>query len=279
MLDQIVVGGIRIEVIRKDIKNVHLSVHPPTGRIRIAAPARLSMDALRSFAVAKVGWIRRQQNKLQQQEREPPREYIDRESHFIWGRRVLLKVIECEQLRGVELRGRSLVLRTLPDHDANVRATMLSAWYRYQIRSELPRLTALWTRRLGVSLAGVAVRQMKTKWGSCNPAKATISLNTELAKKPRECLEYVFVHELAHLIDPTHGSKFVSTMDRFMPDWREVRDLLNSLPLRVEEWAAPSCSPMSDKVQRYERQRASGVRKTRSKALAAPAKNSGRRFA
>jgi predicted metal-dependent hydrolase len=229
--------GLRIEVVRKDIKNVHLSVLPPAGRVRIAAPRHLSDDAIRAFAIGKLGWIRRQQTKLQVQERETPREYLDRETHYVWGRRCLLGVVERDTPPSVEWRQHRLLLSVRPGATPERRAAIVEAWYRAELRAAAVPLVAKWQRRIGVRTAGLFVQRMKTRWGGCNPVAGTIRLNTDLAKKPRECLEYILVHELAHLLEPTHNARFVALMDRHLPMWRSVRQTLNRLPVRHEEWA------------------------------------------
>jgi hypothetical protein len=229
-------GELRIDVVRKDIRNVHLSVHPPTGRVRIAAPRHLSDGAIQAFAIGKLGWIRKQQAKLQVQERETPREYIDRESHYVWGRRLLLHVVEAGAPPRVNLTARRLVLQVRPHTPAARRAALLDEWYRVQVREAVTPLIARWERVIGVSVRRVFVQRMKTKWGSCNHRAATIRLNTELARKPRQGLEYLVVHEMAHLLEPTHNARFVALMDRFLPAWQSVRQTLNRLPVRHEEW-------------------------------------------
>ena len=229
-------GEISLDVIRKEIKNVHLSVHPPTGRVRIAAPLRMSQDAIRLFAISKVSWIKRHQNKVQSQDRETPREYLDRESHYVWGRRVLLKIIEADDPPLVEHAHTRLVLQIRPDTSIDARESVVSAWYRQQVRLKAEPLIENWQDRLKVHASTLFVQQMKTKWGSCNPTTRTIRINTELAKKPPECLEYIVLHEMLHLLEPTHNTRFISLMDRYMPHWRETRDLLNRLPARHERW-------------------------------------------
>lgn len=236
MHTRIQLGNIAVDVVWKDIKNVHLSVHPPTGRVRIAAPARLSLDTLRVFAISKLPWIRRQQTKMQEQERETPREYLDRESHYVWGRRYLLAVSESDQAPAVELRHNRMVLRVRPGTDRGRRAALLEQWYREQVKSAAPALVAKWERLMGVTAKRVFVQRMKTKWGSCNHRAGTIRLNTDLAKKPKACLEYLIVHELAHLLEPTHNERFLALMDRFLPRWHSRRETLNRLPVRHECW-------------------------------------------
>ena len=228
--------GITLDVVRKDIRNVHLSVHPPSGRVTIAAPQRMSLDTLRLFAIGKLGWIRQQQRDLRGQERESRREYLDRESHYVWGKRYLLKLIEHEAAPEVHLSHSRLVLRMRPGTEEAAREAILAGWYRQQLKAAAAPLIAAWQPPLKVTVRGFYVQQMKTRWGSANPAAATIRLNTELAKKPVECLEYIVLHEMAHLVEPTHGPRFVVLMDRCMPGWRERRKLLNALPARHERW-------------------------------------------
>lgn len=236
MTRQLKLGATVIDVAFKNIRNVHLSVHPPTGRVSISAPAGMSMDTLRVFAIAKLPWIKQQQSRIQRQEREPAREFLDRESHFVWGRRYLLKLEASDGAQSVQLRHRTLVLRARPGSDRDRRAAFLDAWYRRLLREAAEPLIRRWERAMGVQVDRVYVQRMKTKWGSCNPRSRSIRLNSELAKKPPECLEYIVVHELLHLIEPHHGDRFVSLMDRFMPHWQSHRDELNRLPVRHEDW-------------------------------------------
>ena len=237
MATQIELGGVVLDVVKKDIKNVHLSVHPPTGKVRLSAPVRMKLDTIRLFAISKLGWIRQQQKKLRDQERENPREYLDRESHHVWGRRVLLKLVERDAPPSVQLTHSRLLLTIRPGADETAREAVMATWYRLLIKTEVPLLIAAWEKRLNVKVSAFYVQQMKTRWGSCNPTARTIRLNTELAKKPKECLEYIVVHEMVHLLDRTHGPQFLALMDRFLPAWRETRALLNSLPARHERWS------------------------------------------
>ena len=234
---QVKLGDIAVDVVLKDIKNVHLSVHPPTGRVTISAPSRMSLDTIRVFAISKLSWIKQQQRKLQEQERETPREYLDRESHYVWGKRYLLKVIEADQPPSVELSHSRMVLRVRPGTDQAKRQHILEEWYREQVKQAVPPLVAKWEPLIGVKVARIFVQRMKTKWGSCNHRAHTVRLNTDLAKKPRECLEYLVVHELVHLLEPTHNARFVALMAQFMPKWQSHRQTLNRLPVRHEHWA------------------------------------------
>ena len=229
-------GDFSAEVVRKAIKHVHLSVYPPDGRVRIAAPAGMELETIRLFAIAKLAWIRRQQRKIIAQERETPREFLDRESHYVWGKRYLLKVVEKEAAPAVELGHSSLLLQVRPECDAARRQEILDAWYREQIRQAVPGLLEKWQPLIGVRAGKIFVQRMRTRWGSCNPVSGHIRLNTDLAKKPPECLEYIVVHELTHLLEPTHNTRFASLIENFLPHWRLVRDALNRLPVRHEDW-------------------------------------------
>jgi predicted metal-dependent hydrolase len=225
-----------LDVVRKDIKNVHLSVYPPTGRVRISAPERMDFDTIRLFAISKLGWIKQQQKRLREQERESRREYLDRESHYVWGRRYLLKVVEDNAAPSVQIQHSTLLLRVRPGADVETKAAVMAAWYRHLLRSAVPPLIEAWEARLNVTVNGFYVRQMRTKWGSCNPAARTLRLNTELAKKPRECLEYIVVHEMVHLLERRHDDRFEAYLDQSMPQWRQYRDMLNLGPLSHETW-------------------------------------------
>jgi len=230
-------GEITVEVVLKDIKNIHLSVYPPAGKVRISAPSRMTLDTIRVVAISKLDWIKQQQAKLQGQERETPREYLERESHYLWGRRYLLRVVEMDAAPGVELAPRTIILNVRPQANEEKKEAIVATFYRDQIRAAVPSLIAKWTALMGVTVERLYVQQMKTKWGSCNPRARAIRLNTELAKKPKHCLEYILVHELVHFFEPHHGDRFVSFMDKFMPQWRQYREELNRLPLSYERWS------------------------------------------
>lgn len=236
MVSRIKLGDLSVDVSFKDIKNVHLSVHPPAGRVSISAPRRMQLDTVRVFAISKLDWIKKQRKKICEQARETEREYVDRESHYLWGKRYLLSLRESEEAGFVELSQGKLILRVRPDTDVEKRRALVESWYREQIKEAVPALIARWERRLSVKVARFRVRRMKTRWGSCNPARRSILFNTDLAKKPRECLEYIVVHEMVHLLEPTHNARFVSLMDRFMPRWKNYRTMLNRLPVRHEDW-------------------------------------------
>jgi len=233
---QIRLGDIAVDVVLKDIKNVHLSVHPPTGKVRISAPSRMSLETIRVFAISKLGWIKQQQRKLRDQERETRREYLDRESHYVWGKRYLLKVIESEEAPAVELKHSKMHLRVRPGASEEKKQAIVEAWYRDRLKQAVPSLIEKWGPIIGVKVKRFFVQKMKTKWGSCNPNFKSIRLNTELAKKPRECLEYIVVHEMVHLLEPTHNSRFVALTDQFMPKGQFYREVLNRLPVHHERW-------------------------------------------
>jgi predicted metal-dependent hydrolase len=236
MVTKIELGTIIVDVVKKDIKNVHLSVYPPTGKVRISAPLRMNLDVIRVFAISKLGWIKQQQRKVTEQEREPPREYLDRESHYVWGKRYLLKVIEKDAPPEVELKHSKMLLQIRPATSDDKKKSILDEWYRSQLKLAAPQVIAKWEPLMGVKVERFFVQKMKTKWGSCSPVSASIRLNTDLAKKPRECLEYIVVHEMAHQLEPTHNSRFIALMDLFMPKWQFYRDVLNRLPVRHESW-------------------------------------------
>jgi hypothetical protein len=236
MKNQIELGDITANVVLKDIKNIHLSVYPPSGNVRISAPSHMNIDTIRVFALTKMTWIKRQRQKILDQERETPREYLERESHYVWGKRYLLNILEAEEPPDVELKYNKMVLRVRPETDENKKRDIIDAWYREQIRTAVQPLIDKWEPVIGVTVNRLFVQHMKTKWGSCNPKACNIRLNTELAKKPQEYLEYIIVHEMVHILEPTHNARFISLMDMYIPKWQFLRDVLNQLPLRHENW-------------------------------------------
>ncbi|MFZ2448964.1 MAG: SprT family zinc-dependent metalloprotease [Methylovulum miyakonense] len=236
MVTQLYLGDIAVDVVFKDIKNLHLGVYPPDGKVRISAPLHMKLDAIRVFAISRLGWIKQQQQKLREQQRETPREYLDRESHYVWGKRYLLRIVYTDMALGVYLKHGKILLRLRPEAEEEKKQEILEAWYREILKQAVPPLIAKWEPIIGVKVERFFVQRMKTKWGSCSPAAKSIRLNTELAKKPPECLEYIVVHEMAHLLEATHNSRFTGMMDQFMPDWRHQKDELNRLPVRQETW-------------------------------------------
>lgn len=229
-------NNIDVEVIQKNIKNVHLSVYPPKGRVKVSAPESMAIETIRVYVISKLGWIKKQQEKLRAQEREAQRECIDRESHFFNGKRYLLKVVERDAAPQVSLSHSKIVLQVRPGSNEVKKRSVLDEWHRQQLKEKISALIPQWEKKMKVSVTQYTVRKMKTKWGSCTPASRSIRINLELAKKPPECLEYIIVHELAHLLEPSHNSHFIALMDRFLPKWRFYRDELNALPVRHEDW-------------------------------------------
>jgi predicted metal-dependent hydrolase len=237
MVTELQLGDVSVDVVFKDIKNVHLSVHPPTGRVRISAPVRMKMEAIRVFAISKLAWIKKQQSKLRAQERETPREYLERESHYLWGNRYLLSIVEGERPTGAVQDHRAIVLTVPKGAPAAKRRQVLEDWYRAEMKAALAPLIAKWEGRLGVCVERAFVQKMKTKWGSSSPRSRNIRLNLELAKKPRACLDYVILHEMLHFIVPDHSERFVALLDHHLPLWRTIRQSLNEAPLAHTEWA------------------------------------------
>lgn len=225
------VGKLDISVIFKAVKNVHLSVHPPQGRVTLVAPTGTRLEVARAYAVSKLRWIRQQQAQLQAQARETTRQFVTRESHYIWGRRYLLTVVEHDALPAVKMDHRRITLQVRPGANAARREAIYRHWQRSLLHEAIPPLIAHWEQRIGVKLKGYFLQRMKTKWGSCNHLHAHIRLNTELVKKPRDLLEYVIVHEMIHLIEPTHSEHFIALLQQHYPAWRDARAELNALPL------------------------------------------------
>lgn len=236
MPQKIQLGQITVDVTLKNIKNVHLSVLPPAGKVKISAPLTMDIDTIRIFAISKLGWIKKQRLKFEQQLRETPREFLACESHFLWGERYLLRLIEHSFPPRIEIRHKKMFMYLRPGSTDQKRQAIIESWYREQLKAAIPELITKWEKILKVKTEKFSVRKMKTRWGSSSPAKKTIRLNLELAKKTPECLEYIVVHELVHLLEPSHNQKFVALMNKFMPKWRFYRDELNRLPLKHENW-------------------------------------------
>jgi predicted metal-dependent hydrolase len=236
MTETIQLGEISIEVTRKDIKNVHLSVRPPDGHVTLAAPLATRLEVARAYAISKLGWIRDQQQKLASQARETPRQFITRESHYLWGRRYLLNVEQREAKPCVTVDHKRMTLTVRPGSSDTKRAEVMHQWHKELLHEAVPPLIRKWEPKLGVQVHGYFLQRMKTKWGGCNHRAGHIRLNTELVKKPRHLLEYVIVHEMAHLLEPTHSDRFLAILDKHYPTWREARAELNELPLTAENW-------------------------------------------
>lgn len=236
MKDIIQLGELKIEVTRKDIKNVHLSVHPPDGRVSLSAPLNTRLEVVRAYAISKLSWIRLQQEKLAKQPREASREFVKRESHYLWGRRYLLNVVHTDGKQYVTLDHKRINLFVRPGSNRDKRNEVFYEWQKKQLHEFVLETVGKWEPILGVKANAYFLQRMKTKWGSCNPKSGNIRLNTELVKKPKDLVEYVIVHELAHLIVPVHNEKFIGILDKFYPNWREARLELNQLPLGHVEW-------------------------------------------
>ncbi len=234
---KITVSGIRVAVVRKPIKNLHLGVYPPRGRVRVAAPLRLSDEAVRLAVISRLVWIKRQQAKYENQERESEREYVSGESHYFEGRRYRLNVTEHDGTGLVRVRNREFIdLYVRTGSDQAQRERIMLAWYRTNLRQTVPALIKKWEAAIGVTAADWGIKRMKTKWGACNVESRRIWLNLELAKKPSACLEFVIVHELVHLLERQHNERFAAHMDRLVPHWRHLRDDLNRAPLGHATW-------------------------------------------
>jgi len=225
-------GGIAVEVTRKDIRTMRLGVHPPDGRVTVSVPVAMTEDSIRTFVLARLGWIRKHRQRLVVRENEAAHRYTDGESHYFCGQRYKLKVVECRAPGRVVLGRDELVLQVRPGTRAQRRRSILEEWYRQQLKVAVPGLIAEYQPQMGVRVHAFGVKRMRTRWGTCNPRARRIWLNLELAKKPPECLEYILVHEMVHLLEPHHNARFHALMDTFLPRWRHHEDLLNSLPVR-----------------------------------------------
>jgi predicted metal-dependent hydrolase len=230
------VAGINVDVVHKDIKNLHIGVYPPLGRVRVAAPAQLDDEQIRLAVVQRLSWINRKRKQLRDAERQSEREMISGETHHVWGVRHRLTVVERPGKREVAVRGSRLVLSVPAGTGAALRRRVVEDWHREQLRARIPELIARWEPKVGKTVSHWQIKRMKTKWGSCNPEAARLWFNVELGKKHPLCLEYVVVHEMAHLLERNHGERFTNLMTLLLPDWRSRRDQLNGAPLSHEEW-------------------------------------------
>ncbi len=237
-MEFITVNNVSIDVVRKDIKNMHLAVYPPAGRVRIAVPLKVNDNAIRLFAISKLGWIKRHQRKFKGQERISPREYKQRESHYFQGRRYLLNIIE-------KVAPPKIVLRTKTYIDLYVRTEtpitkcheIMNEWYRAELKKQMPAIIDKWEKILNVKVNNWQVKQMKTKWGSCNIEQKRILVNLELAKKPERCLEYIIAHEMLHLLERHHNDRYLYYIDTYLPNWRQLKTELNKLPVSHADWS------------------------------------------
>ncbi|SDP94798.1 hypothetical protein SAMN05428975_3998 [Mucilaginibacter sp. OK268] len=236
-MEQLTINNIQIDIVRKDIKNIHLAVYPPTGRVRIAAPIKVNDDTIRLFAISKMAWIKRNQRKFESQDRTSSREYKQRESHYFLGKRYLLNIIEEDTTPKIFLRTKTYIdLYVRPGTSSIKRHKIITEWYREELKKLIPNIIEKWEKVLNVKVHNWRIKSMKTKWGSCNIDKKRILLNLELVKKPEQCLEYIIVHEMIHLIERHHNERFLYYIDTFLPSWKQLKTQLNKLPVSHAEW-------------------------------------------
>ena len=232
------IGELDIHLTRKDIKNLHISVMPPDGQVRVSAPDAMTDTAIRMAVIHRIPWIRRQKAAFAKQERQSTREMVNGETHYLWGRRYRLEVIELDDLKSqtVKLKSGKLTLTVNKGLSDEVKLKLLSEYYRGRLKARAPDLIDKWSKKTGVTISDWQIQKMKTKWGSCNIEEGNIRLNLDLAKKPLPCLEYIILHELLHFKERQHNDRFKALLDTYMPDWRSRRDLLNQMPLGQENW-------------------------------------------
>lgn len=229
--------NVDVDVVYKDIKHLHIAVYPPAGQVRVSAPERLGDEQVRLAVIQRLPWIRRERERFQSAERQSPRQMAIGESHYVWGVRLRLRVVERPGRANVEPDGERLVLYVPSSTTAEDRLALLRRWQRQQLRLRVPALLEKWEPLVGRRVVRWGIRRMKTKWGSCNRDAGSVWFNLELATKHPNCLEYVVVHELAHLVERGHGARFTTLMDSLLPDWRIRRDQLNAAPLADEAWS------------------------------------------
>lgn len=222
---------LKIELTRKNIRNLHLRVYPPDGRIKVSAPRFMPQSFIHSFILSRLPWIEKQQKKLQSQSRENYKEYSNGESHDYLGRAYSLRIEESHQKAQVELKEGELHLRVRPGHSQEKRKLLLNQWYRQELKKLIPFIVERYEPRLGVRIEDIGIKSMKTRWGTCNIKARRIWLNLELVKHPLECLEYVVVHEMVHLLEASHNKRFYNLMDQYYPRWRFYRDVLKQISL------------------------------------------------
>lgn len=234
----ITLRGLRVEVVRKQIKNLHLGVYPPNGRVRVAAPLLLNDEAVRLAIINKLGWIRRQQAKFEKQSRQSAREMVSGETHYLFGQRYRLRIIEDGGPGRIQIQNKSIIaLHIREGTTLEYRERLLHEWYRAQLKLLIPPLLKKWETRFGVRVSEWGIRKMRTKWGACNEKAGRIWLNLELAMKPENCLEYVLVHEMTHLLERHHNDRFTALMDKHLPTWRSIKEELNRYPLSHQDWS------------------------------------------
>jgi hypothetical protein len=236
-MHQILVSDLNIEVHRKNIKNLHLGVYPPEGRVRVAAPLNIDDEAVRLFVISKLPWIHQQQKKFVVQPRQSEREYVSGETHYFQGQPYLLHVIYQDGKPQVIIRNKTHIdLYVRKESPFSTRQRIMTEWYRQQLKILAEPMIEYWQKQIGVNIDSWGIRIMRTKWGTCNIEDKRINLNLELAKKPKQCLEYIIVHELLHLIVRHHNDHFIGLIEKYLPNWQLLRDELNALPLKHEHW-------------------------------------------
>ncbi len=236
-MEKISVANLTIDIVRKDIKNMHLAVYPPMGRIRLSTPENTDSEVMRLFVISKIGWIKKHIKNFNSQPRETPRELISGESHYLFGKRYLLNVIEYNGFNKVEIKGtKAINLFIKPNTSTEEKGRIMREWHRNQLKNIIPELITKWEKIIGVNTNDWGVKQMRTKWGTCNIEEKRIWLNLELSKKPIICLEYIIVHELIHLLERNHNDKFIAYMNQFLPKWRLHKEELNNLPVSHNDW-------------------------------------------
>lgn len=230
------IGTIEVEVVKKNIKNIHLAVYPPNGKVRLAAPAEVNDETLRLFTISKLVWIKRQQKKFNLQDRQTERKYVNRETHYFLGKKYLLKVMENSKTAKVAITKNTIVLSVKPAATQLQKQSLINEWYRAELKKLVPAIVDKWEKQMGVQVEEWSVKQMKTKWGTCNIKAKRIWLNLELAKKPVKCLDYIIAHEMIHLLERHHNDLFLAYMNKFVPNWRQIKNELNKLPVSHVDW-------------------------------------------
>lgn len=231
-------GSVEALIVRKAVKNLHLSILPPNGWVRVTVPENMNDDAVRTLLALRLPWIKKQQTKFSGQQRQTQRDYVSGESHFFFGKRYRLEVMYKDEPPKITIKGKNkIILQVKPKSDTKKRQEILTEWYRAELYFAIDELMQKWQKKIGVNVSSWHIKQMKTRWGTCNQQKAKILLNLELAKKPIACIEYVVVHELAHMIEKKHNEKFVALLMKYIPKWKGIKDELNSFILSHEEWS------------------------------------------
>lgn len=236
--NEMLVGNLQVSVLKKAVKNLHLNVLPPHGRVRVSVPPNMNEDAVRVFIASKLPWINKQIEKFKTQARETKRDYIEGESHYFQGKRYLLNIVKTDGKPHIQIRRKKFIDFYVNDKvGKRQREKLFNDWYRLELKKQVHDLIYKWQKTMGLKGVDWRVKRMKTKWGTCNSKAKRIWLNLELAKKPLGCLEYIIVHELVHLKENSHNERFVSLIDKFMPHWRARKEELNKFILAYEEWA------------------------------------------